>query len=248
MSRVKKVEPVSGWPIATGEFIVLDPKAPIAVCLLSSEALVKDVASIPGIAIVGPCKTENIGVEKMIANIISNPNIRFLVLCGTEVTGHVTGGTIEALWRNGIDESKRIKNAPGAIPFVEHLTPEAVERFRSQVQLVSLVNVEDLKVIRKTVEEHVLKDPGAYPAEPLIIKIEEAVAKPIAVKIPLAGFVNPVVDGVQQLLEDIKYRVQILGRTLRLTSAITSLRALGISIGILISFIFYIILLLTVLG
>lgn len=244
---MRKVEPAPGWPIATGEFIVLDPKAPIAVCLLSSEALVKDVASIPGVAIVGPCKTENIGIEKMIANIISNPNIRFLILCGTEVTGHVTGGTIEALWRNGIDEGRRIKNAPGAIPFVEHLTPEAVERFRSQVQLVSLINVEDLGRIREAVEEYLLKDPGAYPAEPLIIKVEEAVAKPTTVKIPLAGFVDPVVDGVQQLIEDVRYRVQILGRTLRLVGAITSLRTLGVSIGILASLIFYIILLLTAL-
>ena len=243
---MSKVEPAQGWPIVAGEFIVSDSKAPIAVCLLSSEALVREVASIPGVAIVGPCKTENIGIEKMIANIISNPNIRFLVLCGVEVTGHVTGGSIEALWRNGIDESKKIKNAPGAIPFVEHLTPEAIERFRSQVELVNLINIEDLNTIRKTIENLTLRNPGAYPADPLIIKVEETIAKPITVRIPLAGSVNPVIDGIQQLIGDIRYRVQILGRTLRLTSAITYLRGLGILIGILISLTLYITLLLTI--
>jgi tetrahydromethanopterin S-methyltransferase subunit A len=240
------VEPAKGWPIVAGEFIASDPKAPVAVCLLSSESLLREVASIPGVAIAGPCKTENIGVEKIVANIVSNPNIRFLLVCGVEVTGHVTGGTIEALWRNGVDESKRIRNAPGAIPFVEHLTSEAIERFRSQVELVSLINVEDLKVIRKTVEDLVSRNPGPYPAEPLIVKVEEAAAKPTTVKIPLAGSVNPMVDSVQQLLEDIRYRVQVLGRTLRLVNAVTSLRGLGISIGILISLIIYITLLLAI--
>jgi tetrahydromethanopterin S-methyltransferase F subunit len=54
------------------------------------------------------------------------------------------------------------------------------------------------------------------------------------------------VDGVQHLLEDIRYRVQVLGRTLRLVNAVTSLRGLGISIGILISLIIYITLLLAI--
>jgi len=240
------VESAQGWPIVAGEFIASDPKAPVAVCLLSSESILREVASIPGVAIAGPCKTENIGIEKIVANIVSNPNIRFLVVCGVEVTGHVTGGTIEALWRNGVDEGKRIRNAPGAIPFVEHLTSEAIERFRSQVELVSLINVEDLNIIRKTVEDLALRNPGPYPAEPLIVRVEEAAAKPITVKIPLAGSVNPMVDSVQQLLEDIRYRVQVLGRTLRLVNAVTSLRGLGISIGILISLIIYITLLLAI--
>ena len=35
------------------------------------------------VAVYGPMKTENLGVEKVVANIISNPNIRFLIVCGT---------------------------------------------------------------------------------------------------------------------------------------------------------------------
>ncbi len=42
-------------------------------------------------------KTENLGLEKVIANIISNPNIRFILLCGTEVKGHLSGQTLAAL-------------------------------------------------------------------------------------------------------------------------------------------------------
>ncbi len=36
-------------------------------------------------AIFGAMKTENIGIEKVVANIISNTSIRYLVECGAEV-------------------------------------------------------------------------------------------------------------------------------------------------------------------
>ena len=48
-----------------------------------------------GAALCGPCKTENLGLEKVIANVIANPNIRFMLFCGTEVKGHLSGQTSE---------------------------------------------------------------------------------------------------------------------------------------------------------
>jgi len=41
-----------------------------------------------GAALAGTLQTANIGLEKMIANVVANPNIRNLVLCGKEVAGH----------------------------------------------------------------------------------------------------------------------------------------------------------------
>ncbi len=48
-----------------------------------------------GASISGPLHTENLGIEKVIANVVSNPNIRFLVVCGAEVQGHITGQSIK---------------------------------------------------------------------------------------------------------------------------------------------------------
>ena len=66
-----KKEPAAGWPVISGDYIVGDPESPVAVTTLASHI----EAELSGAAIAGPCKTENLGVEKVVANIISNPNM-----------------------------------------------------------------------------------------------------------------------------------------------------------------------------
>jgi len=111
---VEKKSPAEGWPVVNGDYIVGDPESPVAATTLASH--IEDVPVEAGAAIAGPCKTENLGIEKMIANLISNPNIRFLILCGSEVQGHITGQSIEALHQNGVDPDKRnIIGATGTI-------------------------------------------------------------------------------------------------------------------------------------
>ena len=77
-----KKAPADGWPVISGDY-----------------------AELSGAAIAGPCKTENLGIEKVVANIISNPNIRFLILAGAEVQGHITGQSFKALHENGAEDS-----------------------------------------------------------------------------------------------------------------------------------------------
>jgi len=127
-----------------------------------------------GAAIAGPCKTENLGIEKMIANLISNPNIRFLVLCGSEVQGHITGQSIEALHANGVDPEKRkIVKADGAIPFIENIPDEGIERFQQQLEIVSIIDTEDAAAIQSKIKECIEKDPGAFEEEAMVVEVEE---------------------------------------------------------------------------
>ncbi|MEJ2067154.1 MAG: tetrahydromethanopterin S-methyltransferase subunit A, partial [Deltaproteobacteria bacterium] len=56
-----------------------------------------------GAALSGMLQTENIGLEKMICNIVANPNIRYIVLCGRETAGHLTGQSLLALMENGVN-------------------------------------------------------------------------------------------------------------------------------------------------
>ncbi|MEM2058412.1 MAG: hypothetical protein QXO76_09205, partial [Thermoproteota archaeon] len=69
-SEKMKVEPAHGWPIATGDYVLGDPKGCVAICTLASEGIYSALAKIQGVAIAGPCKTENIGLEKIVVNII----------------------------------------------------------------------------------------------------------------------------------------------------------------------------------
>jgi len=168
-----KKSPADGWPIINGDYIVGDPESPVAVTTLGSHN--EDVAAGAGAAIAGPCKTENLGIEKVVANIISNPNIRFLILCGSEVQGHITGQSIEMLHKNGVDPEKRkIIDATGAIPFVENVPDDGIERFQTQVELVSMIDVEDAGAIESKVKECVEKDPGAFEEEAYVISLDES--------------------------------------------------------------------------
>ena len=147
------------WPPLRGEYIVGDPKNSIAVVTLASQLHVRDAA------IVGSCKTENLGVEKVVANIISNSNIRFLLICGVESKGHLPGDAIMSLYRNGIDEKGRIIGSSGAIPFIQNLPPEAINRFRKQVQVLDFIGLEDERKINQLIQDYSSKS-EPYPEKP----------------------------------------------------------------------------------
>lgn len=160
------------WPWITGEYEVGKPESPVAVVTCGSHMNNAPFLD-AGAALVGPCKTENIGIEKMVANIISNPNIRFLIITGMEVKGHITGQAIEAFASGGIDQEGRIIGATGAIPFIQNLTPDAVERFKQQVETINIIDTEDTGTIVSKIKECISKDPGALDVEPLTVEISE---------------------------------------------------------------------------
>lgn len=185
---VEKKPTAEEWPVITGDYIVGDPESPVAVATLASH--IEEIPSAAGAAIAGPCKTENLGIEKVVANIISNPNIRYLMLCGAEVMGHITGQSIQALHENGCDdEKKKIIGAIGAIPFVENLPFDAIERFQKQVQIINLIDNEDGNAITNKVKELIEKDPGAWEEEPLVFEIDE---EKINQKINKASIITPI--------------------------------------------------------
>jgi tetrahydromethanopterin S-methyltransferase subunit A len=147
------------WPPLRGDYVVGDPEGRVAVVTLASVMRIKNSA------ISGTCKTENLGVEKIVANLISNSNIRFLLICGAESKGHMPGNTLIALHKNGLDEKGRIIGSGGAIPFVQNLSNEAVKRFQAQIQLIDRIGLEDEEQIGILVEEYSCKE-MPYPGEP----------------------------------------------------------------------------------
>ncbi|MCP1714192.1 tetrahydromethanopterin S-methyltransferase subunit A [Methanocalculus alkaliphilus] len=168
----EKKSPASGWPIAQGDFHSGDANSCVAVVTVGSHL---DEAGIcaSGAALCGSCKTENLGLEKIIANIISNPNIRFVLLCGTEVKGHLSGQSLEALHKGGVSGGK-IVGAEGAIPFIENLDDAAIKRFQEQVEIVNIMETEDLGKVNAKISELAGKDPGAFAADPIVVEVKEA--------------------------------------------------------------------------
>lgn len=171
---VDKTEVIEGWPLETGDYAVGEPKCPVAVVTLGSK--MNDEVIKEGAAIAGPLHTENLGIEKLVTNIVSNPNLRFLIICGSEVQGHITGETVKALYENGIDpDTKSIIGSPGAIPFVENLPIEAVERFQEQLSIIDMINTENLDEISEKINECIENDPGCFEKDPMIVQLNEKV-------------------------------------------------------------------------
>jgi tetrahydromethanopterin S-methyltransferase subunit A len=195
---VLKVDLHSDYPPEEGRYIRGNDFSPVAVMII----LNRDADKIPpeieklvragvesGAALSGTVQTENIGFEKLVCNIVANPNIRYLILGGPESEGHLTGAAMKALIFNGVDEKKRILGTEAPHPFLFNLPMEFIERFRAQISLVDLQFKNDPDLIQQAVwscyqEEPVkflgysLYDPGAYPQSPLSGKITWRVTQP----------------------------------------------------------------------
>lgn len=161
-----------GWPPLPGKYIVLRYKAPVAVCALTDEALPEKLAreAAPEIAIVGALQTENLGIERVIANVLANPNIRFLIVCGIDsrqAVGHLPGQSLLQLARSGIDGGGSIIGAEGKRPVIRNIPLEAVERFRDTVEVVGLVGETGARRILRSARACSDRYPG--PAEPFAV-------------------------------------------------------------------------------
>lgn len=204
-----KVPPIVDYPTEEGCFLRGNDYSPVAVVVLLNAPygiLPPEVQSMPpeieklvrmaietGAALSGTLQTENIGIEKIICNVVGNPNVRYLVLCGKEVAGHQAGSAVKALLANGINEKRTIIGSQAVTPYLFNIALEAIERFRKQVTLVDLVGEMDSQVVVKAVwscyqeeptvfKEHMLRDPGAYCQTGIPARLTGRVAHPEAVE------------------------------------------------------------------
>ena len=81
------------------------------------------------------------------------------------------GGNI---YENGADpDKKKIVGATGAIPFVENIPLDGIERFQQQLEIIDLIDTEDIGAIQSKINECVEKDPGALEEDPIVMEVDE---------------------------------------------------------------------------
>ena len=226
MTEPLKVDPADGYPPEEGCYLRGNDYSPVAVVVIlrwrreetppSIEHLVR-VAVESGAAIAGTLQTENIGLEKVVCNIVSNPNVRYLIVCGPESPGHLIGEAITALKDNGLDQRKRIIGSNAPTPFLFNIPVEFVERFREQITVIDLVDEGSPDVLRQAVwscyqeeptpfRDYVLSEPGAYPEPPLSGKITWRITEPA--REPTSDEARDKADKARALMERIKKSVE----------------------------------------
>jgi tetrahydromethanopterin S-methyltransferase subunit A len=197
---VHKVNPHGDYPPEPGRYVRGNDFSPVAVVVI----LNRDEDKIPpeieelvrsgvesGAALSGTVQTPNIGIEKIVCNVVANPNIRYALLSGPESEGHRTGNAFKALFESGVDDRKRIIGTDAKHPLLYNIPMEFITRFLEQVSLIDLQFKGTPENIRKGVwscyqEDSVdfmgytLYDPGAHPGEPLSGKITQKVTRPWA--------------------------------------------------------------------
>ncbi len=154
-----------GWPPLPGDYHLVRFDSPVAVCTLNSGGLATRLAreAPAGLAIAGTLRTENLGIERIIRNVLANPNIRFLVLCGRDTrqaVGHLPGQSLRSLFEGGVDERGRIRGARGKRAILSNVGRHQVEAFLHQVELSDLVGEEKDVPILETIRHGVARDPG----------------------------------------------------------------------------------------
>ena len=193
-----KVKPPLQYPPEEGCYLRGNDNSPVVVIVIlryrreetppSIEQLVR-VGIESGAALSGTLQTENVGLEKVICNVIANPNIRYAIVCGPESPGHLVGDAINALYKNGIDENKKIIGTKAPAPYLFNIPKEWIDRFIKQTKLVDLVNEGAVDVIKEAVwscyqekptkfREYELWDYGAYTEEPICGKITWKITNP----------------------------------------------------------------------
>ncbi len=199
-AEIRKVKPPEGYPPEDGRYMRGNDYSPVAVVAILNtfdfqipvylENIVKYTIE-TGAALSGMLQTENIGIEKIIANIIANPHIRYLILCGLESEGHLTGDSLIALMKNGVDNKRRIigTNAPTA--YLYNTPLRYIQKFRRQITLINLLNKTDPELIKRAVKscyqesptqfmDWVLYDPGAFDEHPICQPISWRISQPWA--------------------------------------------------------------------
>ena len=109
-NRCASSSAIAAWPPHPGEYVLGNPEGTVAICTLSNRDLPVSLiaAGEPAVAIAGRCDIENIGIEKVVLNLLANPRIRWLVICGTEAKGHRAGDAFLRLKERGVDPDMRV--------------------------------------------------------------------------------------------------------------------------------------------
>jgi len=108
-----KIDPHLDYPPEEGRYLRGNDFSPVALAVILNydadkipvqlERLVR-VGIESRAALAGTVQTGNIGFEKIVCDVVANPNIRYIIVGGPESEGHLTGKALKAWLLNDVDD------------------------------------------------------------------------------------------------------------------------------------------------
>lgn len=169
---MKTVQPIAGWPKLYNAILkVKDPTNHVGICTLWTEREVveKIVKNLP-YNVIGNLYSAQ-GINAMIRNVMANPNIRTVVIWGSEMS--LSGHSLLMFMKNGVDENRKIIKGRGEIE--QEIPDEVIAKFREKIEVVDMRGrkmtelVEKIKELSKIKKEPFAAKPREFPkSEPRV--------------------------------------------------------------------------------
>lgn len=121
----------------------------VAICTLSSIKLLKELTNsgaLEHVSVIGRLLSENKGIDSLIKNTNNNQNLKTIIICGKEVSGHKSGHSLILLHKYGVDANSRIINSQSPDPVLS-ISKDEVEKFRKKIRLVDLIGQTNIQEI-----------------------------------------------------------------------------------------------------
>jgi len=130
-----------------------NPNSTLVICTLSSMKLLKEISNsslMNKIYVVGRLLSENKGIDMLVRHIISNEQIRTLILCGEDTIGHRPGHSILCLYNNGMNQNGMIIDSESPNPILT-LTNQEVSRFQKQIKIINKIGEIEISNLKKKI-------------------------------------------------------------------------------------------------
>jgi tetrahydromethanopterin S-methyltransferase subunit A len=102
------------------------------------------------ISIVGRLLSENKGIDLIIRHVNQNKKIKTIIVCGKEVWGHKAGHSLFKVYKNGIDNNRRIINSNSPDPFLT-VTKSQITYFQNEINLVNMIDETNFSKIKQKI-------------------------------------------------------------------------------------------------
>ena len=130
-----------------------NPNSTLVICTLSNMKLLKEISNsslMNKIYVVGRLFSENKGIDMLVRHIISNEQIRTLILCGEDTIGHKPGHSILCLYNNGMNQNGMIIGSESPNPILT-LTNQEVSIFQKQVKIINKIGEIEISNLKKKI-------------------------------------------------------------------------------------------------
>ena len=161
---MSKCKNIIDWPVCSKENVILgNPKSEIAIATLwTPTKKITDELGPDSFCVAGQLYSKE-GINFIFRNILANPKIRYLIICGTELSG--SGQVLVDFFEKGIDDNYNVIGNDFAKVHQE-IPRESLDLIRKNVTIEKIIGVQDVAEIKKIISNY--KSQGKPFAEPMI--------------------------------------------------------------------------------